>query len=95
MAKALLKEALSGSKVAVEAIDQSDTAHITFQKVCTPFFDSSMPNSGLLCLLLPTDIGFPCGCMRAVYAVPVTGLQVIYCALRLVMQEQLLGPCQS
>lgn len=33
MAKALLKEALSGSKFAVEAIDTSDTAHITFQKV--------------------------------------------------------------
>lgn len=35
MAKELLKEAVSGSKFAVEAIDDSDTAHITFQKVRT------------------------------------------------------------
>ena len=37
MAKALLKEALSGSKIAVEAIDRSETAHITFQKVRSTF----------------------------------------------------------
>lgn len=33
VAKAVLKEAVSGSKFAVEAVEQSDLAHITFQKV--------------------------------------------------------------
>ena len=33
VAKAVLKEAVSGSKFAVEAVEQSDVAHITFQKV--------------------------------------------------------------
>jgi len=33
VAKAILKEAVSGSKFAVEAVEQSDVAHITFQKV--------------------------------------------------------------
>ena len=39
VAKAVLKEAVSGSKFAVEAVEQSDVAHITFQKVqlyCIP-----------------------------------------------------------
>ena len=40
MAKALLKEALSGSNFAVEAIDKSDTAHINFQKVRSILLDS-------------------------------------------------------
>lgn len=34
MAKELLQEAVSGSKFAVEAVQHSATAHITFQKVC-------------------------------------------------------------
>ena len=33
MAKAVLKEAVSGSKFAVEAVEHSDVAHVTFQKV--------------------------------------------------------------
>jgi hypothetical protein len=33
VAKAILKEAVSGSKFAVEAVEQSNVAHITFQKV--------------------------------------------------------------
>ncbi len=33
VAKAVLKEAVSGSRFAVEAVEQSEVAHITFQKV--------------------------------------------------------------
>ena len=36
VAKAVLKEAVSSSKFAVEAVEQSQVAHITFQKVRQP-----------------------------------------------------------
>ena len=51
VAKAILKEAVSGSKFAVEAVEQSDVAHITFQKVCP-----SLVSPAISSLLLSINI---------------------------------------
>ena len=56
VAKDLLKEAVSGSKFAVEAVEQSQTAHITFQKVVplTCIFTYSMPVCCSICRVAAT-----------------------------------------
>ncbi|DBA96975.1 TPA: hypothetical protein ACH3X1_001299 [Trebouxia sp. C0004] len=48
VAKAVLKEAVSGSRFAVEAVEQSDVAHITFQKAMRAGLQGTMRVKGLL-----------------------------------------------